>query len=256
MALGAVRVQIGPRAFVQGTRRAVRIRHRWQRRRRGRDGGAEHPDGIERYDLVCAAAGLRVRERAVQLRQLQSKAAPGRFGVTGETLRLARVDPRLARDGRRLAADHAGRVRALRVPFVRVTSPLPVRVPHEEPRFHASRAEAEILHEDRADGKLEVAVGSGANRGAVGQRQESLLVGTVRPEWCVRRIGNQPGRRSRCVTRRGRSRSLTTGCESSRRPSSPRRDGASVPAVVDHVELTVRGPGRTKRSKDRCRSQR
>src|SRR5690349_20494795 len=66
---------------------------------------------------------------------------------------------------------------------------------HEQARFDESRADAEILHQHCAVGKIPIAVRWYADVLTIRQRQPAFLGGTIGPERRIDRVRNQPARR-------------------------------------------------------------
>jgi hypothetical protein len=95
MTLRTVGVQIGASAVANRRRCVERIRHRGLRRC-VRDRGRQQCDVIQRRQFIRRATGLRIGERTIELRSLESERAPRGLGVTFEALRLARKNPVLS----------------------------------------------------------------------------------------------------------------------------------------------------------------
>src|SRR5262245_30097676 len=129
----AIRVQIAARLSDAGAAGLVQCDERGRLARLGRQSLLEHADVFECPQLVCSPTGLRILEVRVELENLRTERVAGNARVTLQTLRAAGIDPRKVADHLALPGRKQICVAVVVPPFVAVSGPVSVRVPHEQP---------------------------------------------------------------------------------------------------------------------------
>src|SRR5690606_17276488 len=113
----------------------------------GREPRREQRDRVERRELIRGAAGRRIREGAVELRDLEAERHTRGGAMAREALRFAREAPLPTAEIHDLPAFDQQPVLQRVVPFVGVAAVIPFRMLHQEPDLDRRAADAEALHQ-------------------------------------------------------------------------------------------------------------
>ena len=138
---------------------------------------------IESLELVRCQAGLRIERGTVELCCFRAQGSARNRGVTFQTLGPAWIGP-VELSGNQFVQSGGGneaRIGKLAIPFVSVTGPAAVIVPHEQAGFERRPIGRELFHKNGADREFEIPVGLDLDLRPLGQGQPSPFVGAVRP---------------------------------------------------------------------------